>query len=580
MDLKRSVSCRPSSGPRRSAPNKSLRSRRRARCWTGSPRWIQRSTRSCIWPRTRRWTRRARAEKALMGGERIGRLHGLPVTIKDLAWTKDMPTQSGSLTAKGFQSVEDTPVVPRLRSEGAIVLGKTTTSEFGWKGVSESPLTGITHNPWKHGMNAGASSAGAGAAAAAGFGPLHQGSDGAGSIRMPSHFCGVFGLKPSFGRVPYYPVGTGDLTSHMGPIDAHGRGWRADAGTDGRIHIISITQRWRHGRRRTQARLSEGIKGKKIAFSPELGVARVDPDVAALVRSAAARFSELGAHVEEVSIPWGAPGPELIRFFWSAHMTSRKPLLEKWEKQMDPGLVACIHDAENYTVDEYQAARERKMRYVADIHRWFENWDFLLTPSVSVAAFLADQLMPNHWPSHSWDWISWAEFSYPFNMSWNPASNVPCGFTADGFARGLANRGTAVRRSGRFAGVGQAFESAQRLGPGQHLAALVNDALLPRSGPGLVATTSDVTRLHRRRPQPIPPSSAYFPPSSSALSRGSLDARDSLSTGLFPRSHRSSAQAPRMTVGRKDFTRAPALTSCLLGQLLQQPTERPTISQD
>jgi len=159
-----------------------------------------------------------RAEAALMQGSRIGRLHGVPVTIKDLAITRDMPTQMGSHIFAGNQPVENTPIVPRLRDEGAIILGKTTTSEFGWTGVSRSPLTGITHNPWKHGFNAGASSAGAGAAAAAGFGPLHQGSDGAGSIRMPSHFCGVFGLKPSFGRVPYYPVGAGDYTSHMGPM--------------------------------------------------------------------------------------------------------------------------------------------------------------------------------------------------------------------------------------------------------------------------------------------------------------------------------------------------------------------------
>ena len=376
------------------------------------------------------------AEKALMGGERIGRLHGVPVTIKDLAWTRDMPTQNGSLTSKGFQPIEDTPIVPRLKSEGAIILGKTTTSEFGWKGVSESPLTGITHNPWKHGMNAGASSAGAGAAAAAGFGPLHQGSDGAGSIRMPAHFCGVFGIKPSFGRVPYYPVGTGDLTSHMGPM--------ARTVADGALmlelmagpHHLDYTtlEAWPAA---YSARLSDWIKGKKIAYSPDLGVARVDPEVAALVKAAAMRFSELGAHVEEVPIPWGGPGPELIRFFWSAHMTTRKPLLAKWERQMDPGLVACIHDAENIRVDEYQAARERKMRYVADIHCWFENWDFLLTPSVSVAAFPAEKLMPDHWPSHPWDWISWAEFSYPFNMSWNPASNVPCGFTADGLPVGL-----------------------------------------------------------------------------------------------------------------------------------------------
>ena len=173
------------------------------------------------------------AEDALMKDQRIGRLHGIPVTIKDLAITKDMPTQMGSNIFAGNQPKEDTPIVPRLRDEGAIILGKTTTSEFGWTGVSHSPLTGITHNPWKHGYNAGASSAGAGAAAAAGFGPLHQGSDGAGSIRMPSHFCGVFGLKPTFGRVPYYPVGSGDYTSHMGPMTRTRRRQRADAGGDG-----------------------------------------------------------------------------------------------------------------------------------------------------------------------------------------------------------------------------------------------------------------------------------------------------------------------------------------------------------
>jgi aspartyl-tRNA(Asn)/glutamyl-tRNA(Gln) amidotransferase subunit A len=104
---------------------------------------------------------------------------------------------------------------------------------------------------------------------------------------------------------------------------------------------------------------------------------------------------------------------------------------------MDPGLVACIKAAHNYSVTEYQLMRERKMLYIASMHRWFEDWDFLLTPSVSVAAFPAELLMPKHWPQHDWDWLSWAEFSYPFNMSWNPASNVPCGFTADGLPVGL-----------------------------------------------------------------------------------------------------------------------------------------------
>jgi len=376
------------------------------------------------------------AEAALSGGGRIGRLHGVPVTIKDLAITRDMPTQSGSLIFKGNQPAEDTPFVTRLKDEGAIVLGKTTTPEVGWKGVSQSPLSGITHNPWKHGYNAGASSAGAGAAAAAGYGPLHQGSDGAGSIRMPSHFCGVFGLKPSFGRVPYYPVGTGDLTSHAGPMT------RTVADSALMLEVMAGPHPFDYttleaGPANYLARLREGIKDARIAYSPDLGHARVDPAVAALVKAAVKRFGELGATVEEVVPPWGKDGPELARFFWSAHMTRLQHYLPEWEQRMDPGLVACIKASRNVSVADYQLARERKMAYVAAINRWFEDWDFLLTPAVSVAAFPAEKLMPDHWPQHDWDWLSWAEFSYPFNMSWNPAASVPCGFTPDGLPVGL-----------------------------------------------------------------------------------------------------------------------------------------------
>ena len=376
------------------------------------------------------------AEAALMRGDSLGRLHGVPVSIKDLAITRDMPTQFGSKIFAGNRPAEDSPVVPRLREAGAIVTGKTTTSEFGWTGVSHSPLTGITHNPWKFGYNAGASSAGAGAAAAAGFGPLHQGSDGAGSIRMPSHFCGVFGLKPSFGRVPAYPVSAGDFTSHYGPMTRSVADSALMLEVMAGPHPLDYTS-LEAGPANYLARLHEGIRGKRVAYSPDLGVARVDPEVAALVRAAAARFAELGAIVEEVKTPWAKDGPEMIRFFWAAHMTRLMPHLAKWEDQMDPGLVACIKDAEDVPVASYQAMRERKMAYVAEIHRWFQDWDFLLTPSVSVAAFPAEKLMPDHWPQHPWDWLQWAEFSYPFNMSWNPAASVPCGFTAKGLPVGL-----------------------------------------------------------------------------------------------------------------------------------------------
>ncbi|MBS0642049.1 MAG: amidase [Proteobacteria bacterium] len=399
------------------------------------------------------------AEKALSAGGRIGRLHGVPVTIKDLAAVKGMPMQNGSMIFKGNMPEEDTAMVPRLRDEGAIVIGKTTSSEFGWTGVSRSPLTGITHNPWKFGYNAGASSAGAGAASAAGYGPLHQGSDGAGSIRMPSHFCGIFGLKPSFGRVPYNPVSTGDYTSHNGPMT------RTVADNALMLEVMAGPHPLDHttleaGPANYLARLGEGVKGKRIAYSPDLGHARVDPEVAALVKAAALRFQELGAHVEEVPTPWAAPGPELIRFFWSAHLTRLTQHLAKWESQMDPGLVACIKASKNVSIEAYQIMRERKMAYITGINRWFMDWDFLLTPAVSVAAFPAEKLMPDHWPSHEWDWVEWAEFSYPFNMSWNPAASVPCGFTSDGLPVGLQIVGRRFDDLGVLQ-AGAAFEAIQ-----------------------------------------------------------------------------------------------------------------------
>jgi aspartyl-tRNA(Asn)/glutamyl-tRNA(Gln) amidotransferase subunit A len=377
------------------------------------------------------------AEAAVMAGDPLGPLHGVPVTIKDLLPTKDFPTQYGSKATAGTQLDYDSPVVTRLQDAGGIVLGKTTTSEFGWTGVSRSPLTGITHNPWKHGFNAGASSAGAGAAAAAGYGPLHQGSDGAGSVRMPAHFCGVYGLKPSFGRVPYHPVNAGDFTSHIGPLT------RTVADAALMMHVMSGPHHLDHTTLEKPpadypALLGAGIGGRTIANSAFLGHARVDPDVALLVRQAAERFAAAaGTVLHDVTPAWGPKGPELVRKFWSAHEMRLHRFLPDWADQMDPGLVACMRTGAEVGMADYQELRERKHAYNAEIHTFFEAWDFLITPSVSVAAFPATRLQPSHWPQHDWDWISWAEFSHPFNMSWNPAASVPCGFTADGLPVGL-----------------------------------------------------------------------------------------------------------------------------------------------
>ncbi len=376
------------------------------------------------------------AEDALMRGDAIGPLHGVPVTIKDLSDVAGVPTERGSHSMRGTVAAVDAPLTERLRAAGAVILGKTTTSEFGWKGVSQSPLTGITHNPWRHGYNAGASSAGAGAAAAAGFGPLHQGSDGAGSIRMPSHFCGIFGFKPTYGRVPHWPVANSDQVSHAGPMTRT----VADAA------LMLKCMAGPHTRDFTSleappadypALLDADLSGRKIAFSPDLGHARVDPEVAAAVVAAAAVFEELGAHVETVPTPFAADGPEVVRRLWAAHMRVYMPQVERFENMMDPGFIACIRSGDGYSMDDYVAWRGRKLAIIDATHRFFENWDLLLTPSVSVAAFPADRLIPEHWPQHEWDWLSWAEFSYPFNFSHNPAASTPCGFTPDGLPVGL-----------------------------------------------------------------------------------------------------------------------------------------------
>ncbi len=401
--------------------------------------------------------RRAEADLSRTGAE-IGPLHGIPVTIKDLAAVEGLPFERGSHIHAGNIATEDAPFVARLRAAGAIILGKTTTSEFGWKGVSHSPLTGITHNPWKQGYNAGASSAGAGAAAAAGYGPLHQGSDGAGSIRMPSHFCGVFGIKPSYGRVPNAPVANGDQTSHIGPMT------RTVADSALMLQVMSGPHPLDHYSLEAPppdypATLDGGVKGLRIAYSPDLGHARVDDEVAALVRQAVDRFTDLGANVEEVTPPWGAAGPDLIRFFWAAHELRYRPDLEKWRDKMDPGLVACIKAAGDPSAEQYLAMRQKKLDYIAAIHAWFVDWDLLLTPAVSVAAFPADRLQPEHWPSHDWDWVSWAEFSYPFNFAHNPAASIPCGFTADGLPVGLQIVGRRLDDAGVLRAAA-AFEAA------------------------------------------------------------------------------------------------------------------------
>lgn len=379
----------------------------------------------------------AKAEKDMSEG-RSAPLLGIPVTIKDAYDLAGVKTETGSLWLSAVSEVAtaDNVVVERLRTAGAVVLGKTTTSEMAWSGLSYSPLTGTTHNPWGKGLNAGASSAGAGVAAAAGFGPLHLGSDGGGSIRMPCHFCSVFGLKPTYGRIPHIPVSNNDYATHIGPMTRTVADSALMLRTMAGPHYLDHTS-CEATPPDYLANLATSMKGKRIAFSIDLGFARVDPDVAATVRKAAELFRELGAHVEEVTPVWGEKGADLARFFWAAKEARRASILPEWASRMGPEYVACMRAGEHYRSIEFLNRRQEKYDYIAAIETFLEDWDFFLTPTASVTAFPPQQMRPDHWPQHDWDWMAWAEFLYPFNLSGNPAASVPCGFDASGLPIGL-----------------------------------------------------------------------------------------------------------------------------------------------
>jgi len=376
------------------------------------------------------------AEQALMAGAPLGPLHGLPFSIKDLALTQGVPTRFGSHIFADRIGEADAPYVRRLRAAGGVMLGKTTTPEFGWKALGDSPLTGITRNPWNTAMTTGGSSAGAGAAAAAGLGPLHQGSDGAGSVRIPSGFCGIVGVKATYGRVPLWPVSNNDYATHVGPMT------RTVADAALMLGVMAgpddADPTCLEGSPADYAgRLDHGVKGLRIAFSPDLGSLRVDPEVATPVAAAARAFEALGASVEEVK-PGFADTADMVRLIWSAHyLGNYGQFLARWRDRMDPGLVACMEDARRWSAADYVAMRGRKLSFWDSVRPLFERYDLLLTPTTSVAAFEVGRLNPAGWPQHAWDWLPWASFSYPFNFTGQPAATVPAGFTPGGLPVGL-----------------------------------------------------------------------------------------------------------------------------------------------
>jgi aspartyl-tRNA(Asn)/glutamyl-tRNA(Gln) amidotransferase subunit A len=380
------------------------------------------------------------AEAAVMRGDALGPLHGVPVTIKDIQAVAGLPTRRGSKLSDPSPAAADAVAVARLRAAGAIIVGKTTMTEQGWTAVGENPLTGATQNPWRIGLTPGGSSCGAAALAAAGCGPLHLGTDGAGSVRLPAHFCGVVGFKPTFGTVPYVPTPNNGQLSHIGPIARDVADAELMLEVMAGAHPLDLFAHSAGYRRSASRGVAGSRSGKelRIAFSPDLGHARVDRDIAACVNRAAPAFEALGAKVEIVSPPWGPRGPELIRALWGAPLLAFAQADATREQEMDAAFVACLRHSAGVTWRDVNAAQAQRLAYAADVGDWFaEGWDLLITPSASVAAFPHGRQVPDHWPHHAWDWLTWAEFSYPFNLSHCPAVSLPCGLTPAGLPVGL-----------------------------------------------------------------------------------------------------------------------------------------------
>ncbi|MCC6209475.1 MAG: amidase, partial [Burkholderiales bacterium] len=325
------------------------------------------------------------SEQRWRRGAPRGLLDGVPVSIKDLLLTKGWPTLRGSKTIdpKGPWH-DDAPATARLREHGAVLLGKTTTPEFGWKGVTDSPLTGITRNPWNPKLTPGGSSGGGAAAVAAGMGPLTVGTDGGGSIRIPCAFTGLVGLKPSFGRVPAWPLSPMGTVAHVGPMT------RSVEDAALMLNVLSLPDRrdWHalpHDARDYRVGLEDGVKGLRIAYSADLGYAKVDKEIALIVKSAVRKFQDLGAFVDAKDPGFENCGPLFAAHWFPGAAAIVRNAAPAKRRLMDPGLLETAKAGEKVTTAQYLDAIKQRGALGERMNRFHERYDLLVTPTLPLA---------------------------------------------------------------------------------------------------------------------------------------------------------------------------------------------------
>ena len=378
----------------------------------------------------------ARAEEALMSGQPVGPLHGVPLHVKDNLYVAGSRTTFGSKLTETNVTADDCPAVERLRKAGMIVVGRTNTPEQGWKGVTDNRVFGITRNPWNIALTPGGSSGGASAAVAAGMGPIGLGTDGGGSLRIPASFCGVFGFKPSFGRVPNWPGSGGAMLRHIGTITRTVADMAVAldvmAGPDPRdlLSLPSTGERY-------LPNLDKGIRGQRIAYSPNLGYARVDPEVAAICQRAAERFAEAGAIVEQVPLDWRDPYDTWNVFFFGTAAASLEKKLATQGELLDPGLRRVAEAGLKLRGVDFANALAARHNFWEQVRRVYEHFDLLLCPTLPAPPFAVGQDDANPIDGEQLGPLQWTRFTYPFNLTGQPAASVPAGWTQSGLPVGL-----------------------------------------------------------------------------------------------------------------------------------------------
>ena len=378
-------------------------------------------------------TAKESAGRWLAGAPR-GPLDGVPISIKDLLYTVDRPTLRGSHTIDPAGPwPDDAPAVARVRAAGAVIIGKTTTPEFGWKGVTDNPLTGATGNPWDPTRTSGGSSGGSAVAVALGMGPLSIGTDGGGSVRIPAAFTGTTTIKPTYGRVPLWPASPYGTLSHQGPMTRTA----ADAallldvlsGFDDRDPWALATTT------DAEAAIGSAVSGKRIAVSPTFGYVDVDPEIAAAFAAAVEVFAALGARVEEADPGFTDPVEAFETLWFSGAAKSLEDIGPDQRARMDPALVGVAEQGAGYSAIDFLRAMAVRNELGIRMGEFHTRYDLLLTPTLPIPAFDIGIEVPPGWPRPRW--TSWTPFTYPFNMTQQPAASVPCGFTRAGLPIGL-----------------------------------------------------------------------------------------------------------------------------------------------